>query len=86
VRTGIRRLQTQVPLTRGALVRCRFRARAGPASLRERLSLGGDLYSDGTYCAALSSSEVDCWGYGGSGELANGFFNPSATGVQVIDI
>jgi hypothetical protein len=59
---------------------------SGTGLLTGAASLGGDLYSDGTYCAALSSSEVDCWGYGGDGELANGFLNPSATGVQVIDI
>ena len=41
--------------------------------------------SDGfdTYCALLTSSGVDCWGYGYDGELGNGTFSESATPVAV---
>jgi alpha-tubulin suppressor-like RCC1 family protein len=35
------------------------------------------------FCALLHSGAVDCWGYGGSGDLGNGAFSNSATPVQV---
>ena len=30
--------------------------------------------ASGTFCALLDSSGVDCWGFGGNGELGNGTF------------
>lgn len=56
------------------------------------LSGVASLASDGlSVCAALTSGEVDCWGYGPNGELGNGQFytvSPfgSATPVQVADV
>ena len=38
--------------------------------------------SDGD-CALLSTSHVDCWGYGGDGELGNGTFTSSDVPVAV---
>jgi hypothetical protein len=59
----------------------------GPA-LRDVKSVTGD--GDGGYCALLTSGGVDCWGYGGDGELGNGQFydsgnDGSATPVTVLD-
>jgi hypothetical protein len=53
---------------------------------------GGDSSEggiDSTFvCASLSSGEVDCWGYGGVGELGDGysyvFTSGSATPVSVV--
>ncbi len=50
-------------------------------------TLGGvaSLTSEYTNCALLISSKVDCWGYGGNGDLGNGKFyndNPGAPGVR----
>lgn len=28
--------------------------------------------NEGGYCALLTTSQVDCWGYNGEGELGNG--------------
>ena len=37
--------------------------------------------SDGRgYCALLTSSEVDCWGYGETGQLGNGVYYPNNSG------
>jgi alpha-tubulin suppressor-like RCC1 family protein len=52
------------------------------------LSGGNDNYNS-TYCASLTSGEVDCWGYGNNGQLGNGKFyttghEGSATPVKVI--
>ena len=44
----------------------------GTGTLSGVASLVGDG-SDG-YCALLTSAKVDCWGYGGSGDLGNGTF------------
>ena len=42
------------------------------------LSGVASLATDGTgFCAVLSSRGVDCWGYGGEGELGNGTFGES---------
>ncbi len=42
------------------------------------------VVSDATgYCAILTSSGVDCWGYGADGELGNGTFSNSANPVTV---
>ena len=45
-------------------------------------SLTGDRYS-GSYCALLTSNGVDCWGYGGSGELGDGVFSTDGSAVPV---
>jgi alpha-tubulin suppressor-like RCC1 family protein len=49
-------------------------------------------YGSGSYCAVLTTGNVDCWGYGGEGQLGNGTFyssttnNGSATPVQVVGV
>ena len=48
-------------------------------------SLTGDRYS-GSYCALLTSNGVDCWGYGGSGELGDGVSKRSAVPVAVLGV
>jgi RHS repeat-associated protein len=39
---------------------------------------------DNGYCARLTAGGVDCWGYGGNGELGDGAFKSSAVPVQVL--
>jgi hypothetical protein len=51
--------------------------------LDSAMSLVGGGYS---YCAALTSGGVNCWGYGAYGELGNGAFSNSATPVAVEDV
>jgi hypothetical protein len=36
------------------------------------------------FCARLSTSHVDCWGFGGDGELGNGTFADSDVPVAVL--
>ena len=53
-------------------------------------SVASDAYGEG-YCALLTSGEVDCWGYGASGELGDGEFytsgnEGSATPVQLVGV
>jgi alpha-tubulin suppressor-like RCC1 family protein len=36
-----------------------------------------------SFCALLSTSHVDCWGNGGSGQLGDGSFNDSDVPVPV---
>jgi alpha-tubulin suppressor-like RCC1 family protein len=40
----------------------------------------------GSYCALLLSGGVDCWGFGGAGQLGDGLDTASATPVQVLDV
>ena len=47
---------------------------SGSGTLSGVASLTGN---GGGYCALLTSGGVDCWGYGGSGELGNGKFYTS---------
>ena len=35
------------------------------------------------FCARLLTNHLDCWGYGGSGDLGNGTFNNSDVPVSV---
>jgi hypothetical protein len=43
-------------------------------------SLAGD---GGGYCALLTSGQLDCWGYGGEGDLGNGLNSGSPVPVEV---
>jgi alpha-tubulin suppressor-like RCC1 family protein len=40
----------------------------------------------GGYCALLTSSGVDCWGYGQDGEIGNGIGRNSASPVSVVGV
>jgi alpha-tubulin suppressor-like RCC1 family protein len=46
--------------------------------------VGGSEYAD--YCALLTTSHVDCWGYGSDGELGNGTTTSSDVPVSVSGI
>ena len=54
----------------------------GAGTLAGVASLIGDESSNG-YCALLTSSAVDCWGFGQVGGLGDGQFSDSAAPVQV---
>jgi alpha-tubulin suppressor-like RCC1 family protein len=41
------------------------------------LTGGGSGEAIDSYCALLTSGEVDCWGFGGNGNLGNGQFYPN---------
>ncbi len=64
---------------------------AGPAGASSRQATGGTLAnvvsvatgSNGTDCALLLTGRVDCWGYGGDGELGNGTTTDSDVPVAV---
>ena len=56
---------------------------AGTGLLSGVQSLSSSYYG---YCAVLTSSDVDCWGYGGDGGLGNGTTADSDIPVQVSDV
>jgi len=56
---------------------------SGSGTLSGVASLTSSNYGVGTYCALLTSGGVDCWGYGGNGELGNGQYYGSAIPVSV---
>ncbi len=64
----------------------------GTGTLSGVSSLASSAYAAGTFCALLTSSTVDCWGLGKSGQLGNGTFYTSAnnygsaTPVQVVSV
>ncbi len=45
--------------------------------------IGGNNGNLGSFCAALTSSGVDCWGEGFEGVLGNGTFSRATTPVEV---
>ncbi len=47
----------------------------GTGTITAVKNLVGDAEKSG-YCAVLTSSAIDCWGYGAQGELGNGSFSP----------
>jgi alpha-tubulin suppressor-like RCC1 family protein len=53
---------------------------SGTGALTSVASLGSDGQG---ICAVLTSGGVDCWGYGGDGELGNGSYADSAIPVKV---
>jgi alpha-tubulin suppressor-like RCC1 family protein len=55
---------------------------SGTGTLAGVSSLIGDESSNG-YCALLTSSDVDCWGFGQVGDLGDALFSDSAIPVQV---
>jgi alpha-tubulin suppressor-like RCC1 family protein len=46
-------------------------------------TLSGATNLVGGYCAVITPSGVDCWGYGQLGQLGDGAFTNSATPVEV---
>ena len=54
-----------------------------PVAVRTITNAAKVFAGDDGFCALLSTGHVDCWGYGGNGELGNGTFNTSDVPVAV---
>ena len=59
---------------------------AGAARVSASAGVKQVVGDDEGYCALLSSGRVDCWGYGGDGELGDGLLGESATPVAVVGV
>ena len=90
-----KKITVEVPV--GATTgRIKVKAPAGTArsaanfTVEPPLSGATAVVGDGSrgYCAVLSSSGVECWGYGQNGQLGNGVIstNGSATPVEVVGV
>ena len=66
---------------KGSAVPVAVKGAGGVGTLRGVAGLTSD---DSGYCARLTSTDIDCWGYGGDGELGDGRFANSNLPVPVI--